>query len=56
MKNKCINHTVSLYGIPQVYSNYYNIKLYENAKAGCKLAGSCKIMSLLEMCNGYVKI
>jgi len=39
-----------------VYSNYYNIKLYENVKASCKLAGSCKIISLLKMYNGYVKI
>ena len=47
---------VSLCGIPQVYSNYYNVKLCENVKAGCKLAGSCKIVSLPKMCNGYVKI
>jgi len=56
MQNKCIQHTVSLCGIPHVYSNYYNMKFYENVKAGCKLAGSRKIISLLKTYNGYVKI
>jgi hypothetical protein len=56
MQNKCIHHTVSLCGIPQVYSNYYYIKLYENVEAGFKLAGSCKIISLLKMYNGNAKI
>jgi len=51
MQNKCIQHTVSLCGIPHIYSNYYNMKLYENVKAG-----SCKIISLLKTYNGYVKI
>jgi hypothetical protein len=39
----------------QVYNNCYNTKLYKIGKIGCKLDGSCKIISLL-MYNGKIKI
>jgi len=42
--------------IPQVYNNYYNTKLYKTGKIGCKLDGGWKIISLLKMYNGKVKI
>ena len=40
MQHKCVHHTVSICGIPQVYRNYYNIKLYGTVEAGCKLVHS----------------
>jgi hypothetical protein len=43
-------------GIPQVYSKCYHIKLYILVKTGCKLAGSCKIISLCKMYVGKFKI
>jgi hypothetical protein len=46
----------SLCAIPQVYNKCHNIKLYKVGKIGCKLDGSCKIISLLKMYNGKVKI
>ena len=52
MQYKCI-HSV---GSTQVYSNYYNLKLYKIIKIGCKLTGDFKIVSLLKMCKGEVKI
>jgi hypothetical protein len=47
---------MSFCGIPQVCNNYFNLKLYTVVKTGCKLAGGCKIINLLEMFNGEVKI
>ena len=55
MQYQCI-HTVYNNTITQVYNNCYNIKFYKTEKIGCKLNGGCKIISLLKMYNGKVKI
>ena len=55
MQYRCIRRTLSLSGITQVYNNHYNINV-GNVKTSCKLAGSCKITSLLKMHNGEVKM
>jgi len=46
----------SFCGVPQVYKNCYNTKLYKTVKTGCKRADGCKMISSLKMCIRTVKI
>jgi len=43
-------HTVSLCGIPQIFSNCYNIRFYAIGEP------ACKIERLANVCNGKVKV
>jgi len=54
-KVKCNTKVFNLWD-PESFNNCHIIKLYKTGKTGCKLDGTCKIISRLKTCISEVKL